>query len=245
MKTRKQIIFGVVLGIMACMAGALVWLRAHQRLGQPGIIAAAIADTSVLSIDLPEQVLDFTSTNLPTDKAVLDYLPKDTSYAHRYYTDTNGFGVNANIILMGADRTSIHKPDYCLPGHGMRIYSKTVVDVPIGGAQPYTLPVAKWSLSEVTVTSQDGQTRKVNGIYMFWFVAEGQSTPSHFQFRCRLFWDLLRTGVLGRWAYVSYFSACEPGQEEMAAERMKQLIAASVPEFQLPPAGTSAAIAVK
>jgi hypothetical protein len=47
--------------------------------------------------------------------------------------------------------------------------------------------------------------------------------------------DLLRTGVLQRWAYVSYFSFCAPGQEDAAFERMSKLIAASVPEYQLPP----------
>jgi hypothetical protein len=47
--------------------------------------------------------------------------------------------------------------------------------------------------------------------------------------------DLLLNGILERWAYISYFSACEPGQEDATFERMKKLIAASVPEFQLVP----------
>jgi hypothetical protein len=47
------------------------------------------------------------------------------------------------------------------------------------------------------------------------------------------------TGILQRWAYVTFFSACAPGQEENTYERLKNLIAASVPEFQLTPkAGT-------
>jgi hypothetical protein len=53
----------------------------------------------------------------------------------------------------------------------------------------------------------------------------------------RLALNLLRTGVLQRWAYVSYFSVCEPGQEDATFARMEKLIAASVPAFQLPPAG--------
>jgi len=32
------------------------------------------------------------------------------------------------------------------------------------------------------------------------------------------------------------FYVCGPGQEDAAFERMRQLIAASVPEYQLPPA---------
>jgi len=42
---------------------------------------------------------------------------------------------------------------------------------------------------------------------------------------------------LQRWAYISYFSQCEPGQEDAAFARMEKLIAASVPKFQMPPTG--------
>jgi len=42
-------------------------------------------------------------------------------------------------------------------------------------------------------------------------------------------------GVVQRWAYVSYFTVCPPGGEEAAFARMKGLITASVPAFQLPP----------
>jgi hypothetical protein len=50
--------------------------------------------------------------------------------------------------------------------------------------------------------------------------------------------DLFRTGILQRWASISYFAACAPGQEEATFKRIKQLIAASVPEFQLVPRAT-------
>jgi hypothetical protein len=45
----------------------------------------------------------------------------------------------------------------------------------------------------------------------------------------------LRTGVLQRWAYVTCFSVCQPGQEEATFNRMKEFLAAAVPEFQLTP----------
>jgi len=49
-------------------------------------------------------------------------------------------------------------------------------------------------------------------------------------------WSQARTmlgkGVLERWAYVSYFTACLPGQEEATFERLERFIRASVPEFQ-------------
>ena len=59
--------------------------------------------------------------------------------------------------------------------------------------------------------------QEVRGLYVFWFVARNEETDSHWQ---RIWWltrDLLTTGVLQRWAYVSYFSAgFAPGQEDAA-----------------------------
>ena len=236
MKSQKWLIFCIAFGLMAGTAGALSWSRAHQRLGQPGILATPIPGSVMMKIDLPEHVLDFSSTNVPEPEVVLGYLPPDSSYAERLYTAPGGPQVTATIVLMGGDRTSIHKPDYCLPGQGWTIRDKSVVNIPVAGAQNYELPVARWVISNSYATP-DGQKQEVSGLYVFWFVANGEQTPDNFE---RMWWlgrDLLRTGVLQRWAYVSYFAACAPGQEDATFERMKNLIAHSVPEYQKPPAG--------
>jgi hypothetical protein len=172
---------------------------------------------------------------VPEPQLVLGYLPPDTSYAERIYTAPDGFWVQTTIVLMGTDRTSIHKPDYCLPGKGWIIREKSVVNIPVAGPQSYQLPVAKWVLSQ-SLQRPDGQKQQVSGLYVFWLVADGEETPDNYQ---RMWWlgrDLLRTGVLQRWAYVSFFSVCAPGQEDATFEQMKKLIAATVPEFQFVPA---------
>jgi Protein of unknown function (DUF3485) len=234
MKNPKPLIFVVVLVLVAGTAGALVWFNKNQKLGQPGILATPIPGSTKMNFDLPEYVLDFTSTNVPEDKTVTNMLPKDTSFAQRRYTTPDNFWVNANIVLMGADRTSIHRPEACLPGQGWHIDKKTPVNIPVGGAHPYQLPVMKWQITNF-IRTPDGKKVEVCGLYVFWFVAKNEETTSHWQ---RLWWltrDLLTTGTLQRWAYVSYFAACLPGQEDATFERMKELIAASVPQFQLPP----------
>jgi hypothetical protein len=179
-------------------------------------------------------VLDYDSTNMPTAPVVLGYLPKDTSYAQRHYFATNGDWAMANIILMGTDRTSIHRPDYCLPGQGWQILDRSVVRLPIGGTHPYELPVGKWIATQ-QYTAPDGKQQMVSGIYVFWFVTEGQVTEDFPTMLKSMFFNLIRHGMLQRWAYVSYFTVCQPGQEEAAFARMKELIIASTPEFQLPP----------
>jgi Protein of unknown function (DUF3485) len=234
-KHQKWLVFCIALGLIASTAGALSWSRANQRLGQPGLSVTPIPGSVMVKINLPERVLDFTSTNVPEPQLVLDYLPPDTSYAERIYTATDGFWVQNTVVLMGGDRTSIHKPDYCLPGQGWVIKDKSVVDISMAGAKNYEMPVAKWVIAN-SIQRPDGQKQAVGGLYVFWLVADGEQTPDNYQ---RMWWmgrDLMRTGVLQRWAYVSYFAVCMPGQEDATFERMKTLIAHSVPEFQKPPA---------
>jgi len=236
MNTSRQKIglFVVTLALMAGTAGALTWLKAHQRLGAPGLKAAPIPGSVIMQLELPERVLDFTSTNLPESPVVLDYLPKDTSYASRHYLAADGAWAMANVILMGADRTSIHRPDYCLPGQGWQIRDKTEVKLSIAGAHPYELPVMKWIVSN-TYPAPDGSKQTASGLYVFWFVTKDQATDNFPAMLKSMLFHQLTHGVLQRWAYISYFSVCPPGQEDATFARMKSLITASVPEFQLPP----------
>ncbi len=60
MKQSKWLIFCIAFGLIASTAFALSWLRANQKLGQPGIIATPIPGNVMMKIDLPEYVLDFT-----------------------------------------------------------------------------------------------------------------------------------------------------------------------------------------
>jgi hypothetical protein len=237
MKNPKWLIVFIALALMAGTAGALTWLRGHQRLGKPGIKATPIPGSVMMKIDLPERVLDFTSTNVPESEVELGYFPKDTSYARRFYQAPDGFGVSTIVILMGADRTSIHRPEYCLLGQGWNVDKKTKVSIPLAGTEHHELPVMKWVISK-QVQMPDGRKLEVHGLYVFWFVADNEQTTDNVQLQCYLVRDLLLNGVLQRWAYISYsyFTFTDqPGQEDAAFERMNKLIAASVPEYQLPP----------
>jgi hypothetical protein len=52
---------------------------------------------------------------------------------------------------------------------------------------------------------------------------------------------LLGTGELERWAYISAFAHCLPGQENATLEWMKQVIQEAAPQFQRPPANAAEA----
>lgn len=241
MKGAKWILFFAALALIAGAAVLLVQMKAHPQLGKPGIVATPIPGKVSMNIQLPGQVLDYASTNIPEPDIVLGYLPKDSSYAERLYQAPDGFWATGTIVLMGADRTSIHNADYCLRGQGLTPVAKSIQNISIGGPKPYSLPVSEWRVSG-NIPQPGGETIPVHGVYVFWFVAEGDQTPDHFTMMKKFALHLVRTGVLERWAYISYFAPCEAGQEEATFERLKKLIAASVPEFQLPPESGKATV---
>jgi hypothetical protein len=223
----------VALLLIAGTAAALTWLRVNQKLGAPGIKAVAIPGQVQMDIQLPERVLDFTSTNVPEPAVVLGYLPSDTSYAERLYYDPDGLRIQSTAILMGADRTSIHRPEYCLPGQGWSIDKKEIVTMPIDDNPPYQLQVARWNLT-TSIQQPDGTKATINALYVFWYVARNDETPDHDKMLEHLTLNLFRTGDLQRWAYISYFAPCGPGQQDAAFGQIKRLIQAQVPKFQLP-----------
>jgi hypothetical protein len=184
------------------------------------------------SVYLPERVLDYSSDPLPVTPVELNWLPEDTTYGRRRYRAPDGFELSVSVVLMGTDRTSIHQPQYCLTGQGLRIDRSEAATIPIERPHPYDLPVNKLTATGARKTA-GGEKVIARAIYVYWFVAENELTADHLQRMWGMARDMIRTGTLQRWAYVSCLVVCAPGQEETAFQRMKQFIAASVPEFQV------------
>jgi hypothetical protein len=214
---------------------ALTHLKADQKLGRPGISTAAIPGSQRLAIPLPERVLYYDSTNIPPSSGVLEGLPHDTSIAQRVYfaPQDQSDQLELMVVLMGTDRTSIHKPQFCLKGSGWDFDDENSLadTVRIQSPHSYDLPVTKMLMTR-TAMSESGEAEKFSGIYVYWFVADHQLTGSHLTRMWSTATHLLRTGELQRWAYVGCLGVCHPGDENATYGRMKKFIAASVPEFQ-------------
>jgi hypothetical protein len=237
MKARQYILLALGLAVMVGGGGLLLRLKSTQRLGKPGIKVSTVPGSDRLRIDLPERVQLFASTNIEPTRTELETLPRDTTLARRLYRAPDGFQVMLNVVMMGSDRTSIHKPEYCLTGQGWQIVRREPATLPIERPHHYDLPVQRYTTA-AGVQDETGQVVRRSGVFVFWFVAEDKLTASHW---VRMGWitrELLRRGVLPRWAYIAGFAACPPGQEEQTFERLKQFLAAAVPEFQTttPPA---------
>jgi hypothetical protein len=233
---RQPILLAItVLALIGGTAGVLAHARSNQKLGAPGVKTAPLPGSQNLEVLLPADVPGYKSEALAQAETVTNMLPQDTSYGQRRYTADDGFQSLANVVLMGSSRASIHKPQICLTAQGWAINdaASRVDMVHMEKPLAYDLPVMHLIAAKTVL--MDGQPVAEQGVYVYWFVDANRYTPSHAE---RMLWmarDVLLTGELDRWAYIAFFSGCAPGQEDATFERMKKLIAASVPEFQLVP----------
>jgi len=243
MSRQNWILMIAALALIAGTAGLLV--STHQKLGPPGVRTKPSDDPGRLEVELPPQVLDYKSERIETDDITKATLPKDTSFGSRNYEAPDHFGIALSVVLMGTDRTSLHKPQFCLEGMGWHIDATGSLETSVHLDRPcsYELPVVRLLASREAQTGA-GQKGTIRGVYVYWFVADDalSSSVSGFERMWMMGSKLLRTGVLQRWAYVSCFTTCLPGQEDATFERMKLFIAAAVPEFQLNPRAPVAAV---
>jgi hypothetical protein len=227
----------VALILIGGAAGLLSQVRTRQKLAPPGVRTHALPGSIRLQADLPERVLDYESKWMDVDDVTLGTLPKDTSFGQRHYTAPDGFALDLRVVLMGRDRTSMHKPQICLSGQGWRIneVASAETKVPVGRPFEYDLPVVELVANKTV--SADNQSQLWSGVYVYWYVADDAMSASTSGLQ-RMWWmatKLLRTGILQRWSYITCFAPCAPGQETATFNRMKQFITAAVPEFQLYP----------
>jgi hypothetical protein len=238
MNRRLLILCASAVALMAAGHLALVYLRTHQRLGKPAVrlvgvplITESNRLAKATSVYLPERVPGYTSSFSSITEHELQVLPQDTSFGRRSYATADGsFTAQASVVLMGTDRTSIHQPEFCLNSQGWVIQRKSVEQIHISQPQDYDLAVRRFD-ARVSLTAPDGKTFTRGAVYVFWFVADGQTTASHWTRNWWIMRDLLFRNVLQRWAYVSYFADCAPGEEDATFEKMTRLISASVPSI--------------
>ena len=243
------IVFLVMIGASTAFLSQITF-----ELGDPGVRLTEMQifnETNQVvrtnGVALPVDVMQCISEATPITTKELNWLPEDTIYGRRRYTFPDKTWIENNVVLMGYDRTSIHKPEYCLPGQGFTIDHREVVDIQIEQSHPtetgrrltYDLPVMKLTTSR-PFRDSNGNEVHMRGIYVYWFVADGKLATDHFERMWTMTKGLLTEGELQRWAYISYFSICQPGTEDETYAKMAEFIAESVPKFQTttgPPKG--------
>ena len=139
-------------------------------------------------------------TNCPACGAALDgsslgentILPKDTTILKRVYTSGSGMQFLVSAIISGAGKSSIHRPELCLPAQGVQMSSSTDFDV---AGRPY---------HAIRIDYQQDPPAQL--IYTF-LNQDGVRTASHLR---RIFldtWDRSVHNRIDRWVMVTVRAA--------------------------------------
>ena len=202
-------------------------------------------DDSGVIMQLPAKAGEFAGVPLEIPKEERDKLPADTEIVRMGYSTIGKNAmernrITASIILAGAERRSIHRPEVCLTGQGWSFLDSRTIPVAI--APGLDLQVRDL-LIERPVTLKDGRRRNLRAHYLYWFVGSDVSTPSHLTRMWLSTRDSVLRNVNHRWAYASLlafatdnFEPHETGEsrsnEEETLARMKALIREIAPAFQ-------------
>lgn len=139
-------------------------------------------------------------------------LPADTEIVRRYYDTPQHFlPLNVSIVLSGADRSSIHRPEVCQTAAGHEIVQRRRIRVPLSWRPEKPLEV---TVLEMTRHGGADGTPPQHSFYAYWFIgAKGRETASHW----KRFWWMARDRVFGgishRWAYIAVFGPRTPGED--------------------------------
>lgn len=237
MKQRANILTVLALGMIGLGALFVGRMASRQVLDPPGVKLSAVpligAEGRLVrsnSVALPSQLEGYRFETMMVSDLELSSLPPDTLFGRGRYTAADGFWSQLSIVVMGTDRTSIHRPDYCLTGVGWKVLSQTELPFsPPGAPGPRVVQRFDCRLR----TESNGKPMDVGGVYVFWFVSRDKQTASHWERQWWMARDLVTRGVLQRWAYVSFFAPCMPGQEDEAYRRVTELIKVSAPYFEV------------
>jgi hypothetical protein len=102
-------------------------------------------------------------------------LPDDTAVIKKLYEQPDRPPLVASIVLSGADRTSIHRPQICLVGGGQEIVATHArsITLPDGRVVRVTVLDLLWRGQ-----AKDGRTVSRERYFAYWFVGPHHETAS-------------------------------------------------------------------
>lgn len=178
---------------------------------------------------LPERVGAFQGKDQEPSEGERNVLPKDTEIVKKAYSDSSGDLINAQIVLAGAEKRSIHRPEVCLPAQGWSINRRETFPVTLADGRTITV-MADYISRPVEVSP--GVIRTLESIYCYWFVGNHVSTPSHAMRLLLTSWDRIVHRRNHRWAYVAVSAPVLQGfrQGGLDGEGTRKVIEAFISE---------------
>ena len=181
-QTIKQSSFSIRDFAIPSLAFALVVPLMFYQAATPDVVVAEAPRVSLG--ELP----GFESEELGASEAELTVLPADTTIIKRRYVAPSGDWMVVSLVVGGKSKSSIHRPELCLPAQGFAMRNPRTHEV--GGRD--------WRMIELSAKDSPSC-----GFAYTFFNQEGYSTASHV---ARIFRDVLDRSLLNRidrWVMVS------------------------------------------
>ena len=158
-------------------------------------------------------------------------LPGDTRILKKLYTHPVQSQVLVSIVIGGASRTSIHRPQICLVGDGREIVGTHALDIPLENRDELSVTLLDLLYRKL---QPDGSWLANASYYAYWFISPDHETPSHYE---RMFWmayDQIFHGQIHRWAYLSVSGQRRPGNDQYR-EQVQSFLAELYPRLERTP----------
>lgn len=177
--------------VILAILGAAVYFCMNSR-------ALDVSPKTGVVMKLPETLAGLPGKEQDVSEAERIILPDDTEFAKMSYDNEGPLRLNAQIVLAGAEKRSIHRPEVCLPGQGWTIKSSETLRVPMEGERNLDV-----TLLTIAIPMRYGnEVRELTQLFCYWFVGYDTTTPSHLVRVAKTNLDVLLHNTNHRWAYV-------------------------------------------
>lgn len=145
----------------------------------------------------------------------LKQLPPDTCLRRNRYESSGPGRLTVSIVISGTGRSSLHRPELCLPAQGFQMNRIRAAEVSAGSRD-------RMRVKCVEVERRSNETgRVIRFNFIYWFFSEKRQTSSHLT---RLFWTAWDRAVhhqAARWAMVTVYSDRPAAGAETDKEMLK------------------------
>jgi hypothetical protein len=166
--------------------------------------------------------LGFDEDVTPAERVIL---PPDTEFAKKRYVGFGSSDITTEIVLSGAQRQSIHRPQVCLVGQGWAIQKEEAQTIQLADGKAQKVRILTLSRTE------NGVPR--TGYFIYWFIGKDKTTDSHFERIFLTSWDRIVHRVNHRWAYAIVSAILPPGTKvtDPAQQQMQRNLLAFTRDF--------------
>lgn len=167
--------------VFAVVAAVMVWQQLTPEtvlMPAPEIVYPEIAGMRWESLEMSD--------------AERETLPKDTVIVRRRYTGADGHWCQVSAVVGGRSKSSVHRPELCLPGQGFQM------------SDPRTVMVGGTNWRRITLMK--GGTPPASFAYTF-TNGTGFKTSSHLVRILTDVWDRSILGRIDRWVMLTVVSS--------------------------------------